>query len=114
MDSDQYSVYAIAYKDSGISGKDPQIQTPKEERYEVVFDSRGGSSVPSIKNIKYGDHIQAPHTPNRKGFSFTGWYKQKECKDKWNFNEDIITENRVLYAGVEGVRRCGRVTECYE
>lgn len=99
VDSDQYSVYAIAYKDSGISGKDPQIQTPKEERYEVVFDSRGGSSVPSIKNIKYGDHIQAPHTPNRKGFSFTGWYKQKECKDKWNFNEDIITENRVLYAG---------------
>lgn len=64
-----------------------------------MFDSRGGSSVPSIKNIKYGDHIQAPHTPNRKGFSFTGWYKQKECKDKWNFNEDIITENRVLYAG---------------
>ncbi|MBS7008735.1 leucine-rich repeat protein [Anaerostipes sp.] len=99
VDSDKYSVYVIAYKDHDSSDDNLPGQTPAEKRYEVRFDSQGGSKVPGIKNIKYGEHIQEPPAPNRDGYVFDGWYLQKECKNQWDFEKNIITGNRVLYAG---------------
>ena len=31
-----------------------------------------------------------PPTPIRKGYKFNGWYKEKECINKWDFENDII------------------------
>ena len=31
-----------------------------------------------------------PPTPYRKGYTFTGWYKEEECINKWDFEKDII------------------------
>lgn len=79
-----------------IFGKE---QSTAKERYEVTFDSQGGSAVQSIKNVEYGAQIQAPETPKRTGYTFTGWYTEKECKNQWDFAKNTITGNRTLYAG---------------
>lgn len=44
-----------------------------------------------------------PPTPTRKGYSFCGWFKEKDCVNQWNFDVDTVRvdENSVeveLYA----------------
>ena len=61
----------------------------------------------TIKNI--------PPNPLREEYEFTGWYKEKECLNKWDFENDIIPskiydedgnyiyKETILYAGWERV-----------
>jgi len=65
--------------------------------YTVTFDSNGGSSVDSQTAI-YKTTTTVPSDPTRLGYGFGGWYKDKNCTNKWNFNTDTITTNTTLYA----------------
>ena len=40
-----------------------------------------------------GKIIKPPYDPKREGYAFTGWYKDAECTQKWNFNEDNVVVN---------------------
>ena len=51
----------------------------------------------SIENVPYfvddcdGTLVNViPPTPYRKGYTFTGWYKEEQCINKWDFEKDII------------------------
>ena len=33
-----------------------------------------------------------PPEPQREGYTFGGWYKEKECINEWNFEVDITKE----------------------
>ena len=37
-----------------------------------------------------------PQNPERKGYTFDGWYKESECINKWDFSLDIIKEKKWL------------------
>lgn len=37
-----------------------------------------------------------PPTPTRDGYTFIGWYKEPECINKWNFNEDIVPSKEFI------------------
>ncbi|MGE7945808.1 InlB B-repeat-containing protein [Lysinibacillus sp. NPDC093688] len=63
----------------------------------VTFDSNGGSEI-SAKKVYEGKLLQAPATPVKGGYSFTGWYKDKELTTSWDFKKDIVTKNLTLYA----------------
>lgn len=65
--------------------------------YKVNFDSNGGSSV-NAKSAVYKTTVSAPETPTRLGYGFGGWYKDKNCTNKWNFSTDIVTDETTLYA----------------
>ena len=41
-------------------------------QYTIVFDTAGGSSIPSITQ-DYGSSVIAPADPTRTGYTFTGW-----------------------------------------
>lgn len=70
--------------------------------YSVTFDIRGHGTAPeAYTGITAGSKIEEPSTPTASGFTFTGWYKEAECKNRWNFAEDVITGDTVLYAGWE-------------
>ena len=44
-----------------------------------------------IDNYEYGNLIEdTPYYPLREGYTFTGWYKEPECKNKWNFEADTL------------------------
>lgn len=81
----------------------------------VIFDANGGSlnddaEVPVYKTEKITktkandrDPINAPiHDPTRAGYTFTGWYTEKnqsENDQPFNVNETAIMEDTTLYAG---------------
>ncbi|MDD4003068.1 MAG: InlB B-repeat-containing protein [Clostridia bacterium] len=64
----------------------------------VTFDSQGGSTVKSVIGIDSGSKITLPSAPSKDGFSFEGWYKEKSCQTKWNFDIDTVTTSITLYA----------------
>lgn len=65
--------------------------------YMVSFDSNGGSFVKS-QTIFKGLNATEPEEPSKEGYAFAGWYKDKELKTKFNFEEDTISTHTTLYA----------------
>ena len=68
--------------------------------FDVTFDSRGGTDV-EVQTYMWGQRLEAPPPPTREGYSFTGWYKDYACNDKWDMEADKIETDLTLYAGWE-------------
>ena len=46
-----------------------------------------------INNFERGGLIEnTPYEPYREGYTFTGWYKDSECTQKWDFEVDTLPE----------------------
>ncbi len=65
--------------------------------YTVTFDSQGGSKVDPVKAAG-NSTITKPEAPVREDYIFGGWYKEKECKNAWDFASNVVTEDMTLYA----------------
>ncbi len=66
--------------------------------YTVTFDAGEGSKVDSQK-VEYGSRAKEPTAPTRKGYDFTGWYKDKECTEEFSFAGTPVEDDLKLYAG---------------
>ena len=64
--------------------------------YTVIFDSNGGTAVPS-QTVEKNGLAYYPSTPVRNGYIFNGWYTMASGGQKFDFNT-TINENIVLYA----------------
>ena len=62
--------------------------------YRVVFDSNGGSSVPSAMPVQ-GKPMARVADPLRSGYAFLGWYTADGAK--WDFSQPV-TGDMTLYA----------------
>ncbi len=66
--------------------------------YTVTFQSEGGSHVPE-QPVMDGDPVAEPFPPpSRTGYTFGGWYKEQSCINPWDFSEDVVTQDRFLWA----------------
>jgi len=63
----------------------------------VTFDSRGGTAVPA-QNVRSGEKVTQPPEPTRNGWIFTGWYKEFNYMNEWDFATDVVAGNITLYA----------------
>lgn len=63
----------------------------------VYFNTNGLVSVPKI-TVESGSTISAPEDPQEEDNYFGGWYKEKDCINKWDFEKDIVTKNTTLFA----------------
>ncbi len=46
-----------------------------------------------INDFAYGESIEnTPYEPQRKGYTFLGWYKEESCLNKWDFSSDVLPE----------------------
>ena len=44
-----------------------------------------------INNFERGGKIEnTPYEPIRDGYTFTGWYKDEDCAEKWDFDTDTL------------------------
>lgn len=80
---------SVFENDDNNSSSDVQV-----DRYTVTFDSNGGSSVESQMIVK-GGHATKPSDPIKEDYTFDDWYYNGV---RWNFIENSITEDIVLYA----------------
>ncbi|MCL2599352.1 MAG: InlB B-repeat-containing protein, partial [Firmicutes bacterium] len=65
----------------------------------VEFDTQGGSFVPAVL-AERGGLVTVPQDPQKDSFVFDMWYTpgQDRYYDKWDFDNDVVTDNQVLYA----------------
>lgn len=49
------------------------------------------------QELAYDDTVAEP-TTTRGGYELLGWYKDPDLKKAWNFAEDTVTEDTILYA----------------
>ena len=74
----------------------------KKDGVTVTFDENyAGAHYPAVIENQKGkivDEIYAPQV-SRLGHVFTGWYKDKQCTQKWNFETDTAGGDTTLYAG---------------
>lgn len=68
--------------------------------FTVTFDSRGGTDVPAQTRM-YGETLEAPASPTREGYTFTGWYTDYSCTTAWDMENGQIESDMTLYAGWE-------------
>lgn len=67
-------------------------------QYTVTFDPQGGSPTPDSQQVEKGKVATEPTNPTKNGYTFKGWYTEKECKNKYNFST-AVEDNKTLYAG---------------
>ncbi len=85
-----YLIYAepIVYTSSGGGGG--------VSSYTVKFDTDGGSAVKS-QNVSKNKTVTEPTVPNKDGYTFDGWYTDKDLTEKYDF-ESKVTKSFTLYA----------------
>ena len=64
--------------------------------YKVSFDSNGGSSV-AAQSVTYNTAASKPADPSMTGYTFAGWFTDKDCKTAYDFNSKV-TGDITLYA----------------
>ena len=68
---------------------------PANVSYNYNFNGAENDGYYWIDDYDYGSKIEfIPPEPKRKGYTFGGWYKEPECKNKWNFETDVLPEKR--------------------
>ena len=65
--------------------------------HTVTFESNGGTSV-APQTVEENGLAVEPAAPSRSGYTFTGWYLDAACTQKFDFNT-AITKDLTLYAG---------------
>ena len=65
--------------------------------YTVVFESNGGTSIESL-NVKHNEKINKPTDPTKEGYVFEGWYTDSLLNIIYDFENDVVTSNLILYA----------------
>lgn len=69
----------------------------KHNGFTVKFDTDGGSYIAPLK-AEYSDKL-SPETPTKEGWTFTGWYTDRDCTESWDSENDTVTGSMTLYAG---------------
>ena len=67
------------------------------KKYTVKFDANGHGKAPASQKVEEGKKAAKPDDPSARGYTFGGWYKEKECRNAFNFNT-AVKKDITLYA----------------
>ena len=70
--------------------------------FDISFDSLGGSEV-STQSLRYGETIEEPSPPTREGYTFIGWYEDKNFTKAVDFSSAVATGSITVYAAWERI-----------
>lgn len=74
----------------------------QKEGYVTVSFDYGYHDSPSVSmSVEKGDTIAQEYIEDgeRLGMTFEGWFKDAECTQEWNMEQDVVTEDMTLFAG---------------
>ena len=80
--------------------KESGAQAPVVLKVTVNFDSNQGTAVDS-QLVTVGDKVAKPADPTKKGYTFSGWFTDKDCTNAYDFDAyvDGTQPEFTLYAG---------------
>ncbi|MBN2259850.1 MAG: InlB B-repeat-containing protein [Clostridiales bacterium] len=85
----------------------PIFSVPLDQvTYTVTFDSQGGS-LEAEKTVNDNTKITVPTDPRRSRYVFGGWYKESAYTNLWDFDNELVTSNMILYAKWTRIRTSG-------
>lgn len=59
--------------------------------FRFNYENSPNNDVFFVDNSEYGGTIRnTPYNPIRNGYKFTGWFKEAECVNKWNFDTGTL------------------------
>ncbi len=99
-------LYEVKYNTKGY-GYNPTTLKTKYYKilklHTVTFNANGGKfaddSTAKTATVLHGRKVTAPLTsPTRVGNVFVGWYKEEDGTNEWNFTDDTIRSNTIIYA----------------
>ena len=99
-------LYEVKYNTKGY-GYNPTTLKTKYYKilklHTVTFNANGGKfaddSTAKTESVLHGRTVTAPSTsPTRVGNVFVGWYKEEDGTTEWNFTDDTIISNTIIYA----------------
>ena len=67
------------------------------QKYTVTFNSQGGSEV-APQAVYAGEKIVKPANPTNEKEYFVDWYKEAECTNVWDFENETVSQDITLYA----------------
>ena len=66
--------------------------------FNIVYDTDCGSEV-AARKVRYGEFLTEPETPYKPGYTFDGWYTEKEGETVlWYFQSEKVTGDMTLTA----------------
>lgn len=66
--------------------------------FTVTFNTDGGSQIEN-QNVMYGQLVDIKENPVKEGYTFTGWYTDKDCTKQFDVTKDKVNESLTLYSG---------------
>ena len=99
-------LYEVKYNTKGY-GYNPTTLKTKYYKilklHTVTFNANGGKfaddSTAKTETVLHGRTVTAPSaSPTRVGNVFVGWYKEEDGTNEWNFTDDTIRSNTIIYA----------------
>lgn len=71
--------------------------------YEIKYEAVGGNQKTFITALNknaalYKSILPEPEEPTKEGYTFGGWFTDKNYGTEWNFEENKVIENMTLYA----------------
>lgn len=64
--------------------------------FTIKFETNGGSKIENVK-VEKNAKIEKPADPTKDGYTFDGWYTDKEFKNAYDFNKEV-KKGFTLYA----------------
>ena len=86
----EYDFDTLVKEDLSLYAKWTEILT-------VTFDNNGHGKKPDAQKVVKGEKATEPSALSEKGYIFGGWYTEKECSRRFDF-DTAITANITLYA----------------
>ncbi len=80
--------------ESSSSSESSSDSSEEVKTYTIIFDSNGGSPVPS-QTVAKGGKVAKPEDPTRNGYDFVNWTYQGE---EWSFVDYTVSEDMTLLA----------------
>lgn len=102
-ESETYNFLGWSPEVSTVTGNITYIAQfdPTVNMYDVTFDVQGHGTAPDPQSIGHGGKVNDPGPLTEQGYTFSGWFKDEECTEPWNFTEDTVTESTTIHAGWE-------------
>ena len=62
------------------------------------FVGKGNNIIYKTVEVAEGALVPKPENPERKNYDFSGWFKEEECVNEWDFTTDLVIKNTRLFA----------------